>query len=170
VKRFILSLASLLFVCNIAFGLTPKEREIVLHAKAQLESAQAEQKHSRDLAAWATQSNQQAWDFANATKAAADQTGKEINTAHQHEKEQASYIAQIEPVYKAVTRWWDIGAFVWGAKQLIKHLLILALFGTGLMLAFWGLTFAFPFLLPAFRIALIPFEWLIKHIEARMRK
>jgi len=142
----------------------------VLHAKAQLEDALKEQQHSKDLAAWAMQSNQEAWDFAASTKAAADLTGKEINTAHQHEKEQAAYIGKMEPVYKAVTRWFSLGAFVWGTQQLFKHLLILALFGTGLMLAFWGLTFVFPFLLPAFRIVTSFLHRILASIESRMRK
>jgi hypothetical protein len=155
---------------SLSFGLTPKEREIVLHAKNQLEAAVAEQQHSKDLAAWAMQSNQEAWDYAGQTKAAADLTGQEIKTAHQHEKEQASYITKLEPVYKAVTRWFSLGAFVWGTQQLLKHLVILALFGIGLMLAFWGLTFVFPFLLPVFRIVTGLLTRFLKSIENRIEK
>ena len=169
-RRIILSLAVLCCVCNIASALTPKEREIVLHAKAQLEAAQAEQKHSKDLADWAMQSNQEAWDFAASTKAAADQTGREIDIAHQHEKDQAAYIGTMEPVYKAVTRWFSLGAFVWGAQQLVKHLLILALFATGLLLALWALTFVFPFLMPIFQIVINFFTMILRKIADRFKR
>jgi hypothetical protein len=143
-RRLYLAFVILLSGCALSFGLTPKEREIVLHAKGQLEAAQKEQQHSKDLADWAMQSNQEAWDFAAATKAAADKTGIEIDIAHQHEKDQAAYIGKMEPVYKAVTRWWDLGAFVWGVKQLLKHLLILAFVGAALAAVVYGLSFLFP--------------------------
>ncbi len=160
----------LILLAVACLALTPAERKIVEHARAQLGDALKEQQHSKDLADWAMKSNQEAWDFANATKAAADVTAQEINVAHKHEQDQAAYIGKMEPVYKAVTRWFSLGAFVWGTQQLLKHLIILALFGTGLMLAFWGLTFLFPFLLPAFRIVTGLLTRLLKGIENRIER
>lgn len=151
-------------------ALTPAERKIVEHAKAQLEGAQTELKQAQDYAQWADKSQADAWTFAGQTDAAAKKTGQEIETAHKHEQDQAAYIAKIEPVYKAVTRWWGLGAFVWGIEELLKHLLILALFGTGLMLAFWGLTFVFPFLLPAFHLVVAFFHRILASIESRITK
>ena len=167
-KRNLYALLLVFATCTVCFGLTPAERKIVEHARTSLLQAQAEGKKQADMAAWADQEQKTAWDFAATQKTQIDQLQKDIKTSHDNEQTMANAVQKMKKVYDAVTRWWSLGAFVWGVQQLIKHLLILAIFGTVLMLVFWGLTFVFPFLLPAFRIALIPFNWLLAHIEARI--
>ncbi len=47
-------------------------------------------------------------------------------------------------VYDECTKWFGLGAFVYGFKELAKHVMWFAIGGIGLVAVLYGLSFAFP--------------------------
>lgn len=131
-----------------ASALTAQERKIIQAAQAQIE--QAMQNYTATKSAL-TDAQQQAAD-ADAHAAKTDQAAgvlkKQVDDAYNQEKTLATENAKMKPVYYECTKWWSLGAFVYGAKEVVKHTLILALVGGVLVIGLLVLSFFFPLLVP----------------------
>jgi ABC-type multidrug transport system fused ATPase/permease subunit len=129
---------------SMALALTPAERKTVQHARTELTTAQKDYTDAKTALAAADQRAQDAELHAQATDQFAGTLQKQVDTEHTEAQRLANLNAKMKPVYDQCTKWLSLGAFVYGFKELIKHLLILAAVGVGLMALVYGLSFAFP--------------------------
>jgi hypothetical protein len=142
----------LILLAIACLALTPAERNIVTDAKKHLDAAKAE-----NIQAW--DSAQSAWNTAAEADAHAKQTDAEaatvrqqIEVAHKNEQALATSNAKMKPVYEQCTKWWGIGAILYGFGQLAKHLLILLAVLVVLAVAVLVLSFFFPAMGPFIRM------------------
>ena len=110
----------------------------------------AQKAKQENIDAW--QSNKEAYDRVFEAEQHAAITDQRANTAETELRQYAKTCQAIEaernkmkPVYDQCTKWFGLGAFVFGFKMLLRNLLVLAVVGAVLAAAIWGLSFASPF-------------------------
>jgi hypothetical protein len=113
-------------------------------AKKSLADAQNALSESQGYAAWADTELGNAWRYEADTGEKITTLSGQIDQAHKHEQELADYEAKTKPVIDQVNKWWGLGAFVYGAKVLSRHLFILAAVVAVIALALFALSFFFP--------------------------
>jgi hypothetical protein len=106
-------------------GLPPKQEGIVLLARKELDTAMSQFAEGALKIAKADARAEAAEIHALNTEKYAEDLSKKIDAAHKREEVLAKDNLKMKPVYELCTKWWDLGAFVYGFKQLFKHLLIL---------------------------------------------
>lgn len=168
-KRFLIILLVIgLTISSLA--LTPAERQIAKRIEDNANKIELQNKQLQDYAGWADQEIKRAWDWGGQVDKNLGVLKSEIDTAHENEKRALADNARMQPVYDAVTRWWDLGAFVWGFQQLLKHLLILTIAASLLTGVLWGLSFLFPVIGGGLKTAWNFVTKLFKNILARFKK
>jgi hypothetical protein len=110
---------------KLLVGLPPKQQNYVEQAKTELHRGMSQFAEAAIKIANADKRASEAELHAAFTGTALNALGTEINKAYEREKTLAKDNARMKPVYELCTKWWDLGAFVYGFKQLFKHLLIL---------------------------------------------
>jgi hypothetical protein len=111
---------------KLLVGLPPKQQNYVEQAKTELHRGMSEFAEASVKIANADKRASEAELHAAVTGTALDALGVQITKAYDREKALAKDNARMKPVYDECTSWWDLGAFIYGFKQLFKHLLILA--------------------------------------------
>lgn len=159
-----------LYAVGTIWALTPAERKIVQHARTELTTAQTDYAAAKSALTDADQRAQDAELHAQLTDQYAGILQKRVNVEHRNAQTLADLNAKMKPVYDQCTRWLSLGAFVYGFKKLLEHLLILAAVGIGLMALVYGLSFAFP----AFGLVLAVIHRVLSRvlavIEARIKR
>jgi hypothetical protein len=127
-------------------ALTPQEKTILRHARDNAIVARTENQKIKTYVEWADQEIARAWQYAAETKAAAEQTGRDINDAYEREKACAKKVEYMEPFWVAGHKWFGLGAIWLGVQMLLKNLLVLAIVLVVLSGLIWLATLAFPWL------------------------
>ncbi len=125
-------------------ALTPQERQIIQAAQTQIEQAMQDYAATKAALVNASQAVIDADAHAANTDKAAGVLQSQVDDAYKREKALAADNAKMKPIYDACTRWGDLGAFVWGFKQLMKHVLWVMIGGIGLVIVIYALSFIFP--------------------------
>lgn len=133
-------------------ALTPVEKRAVNKAITKIAEAQAHYADSdkKIIEAWAYASKADARAFETDAKIGPLQ--EQINVSHKNEEELAKKVGKYEPFWKMGHRWFGIGGILQGFGILATHALILIGFIVIALIAFWGLSLAFPILRPIIAI------------------
>lgn len=140
-------LAYLLLTCYIAFAalaLTPAERTVVQQAQIELRAGKADYAQAQSDLAAADKRAADAETHAKQTDTANTALANDIKTYAAKAEAIAQQNVKMKLVYDECTKWMDLGAFVFGFKQLAKHLMWFAIGGVLLVVVLYGLSFAFP--------------------------
>jgi hypothetical protein len=105
----------------------PKDQgPLIFKAQQQLHEGMSQFEQAQSKVAEADQRAASAEQHARATDGYAKVLEGRVNEAYTRELTLAKDNAKIKPVYEQCTKWWGLGAILYGFGQLAKHLLILA--------------------------------------------
>ena len=149
-NKFLSLVLVVLFLSPSAMALTAQERKIIQAAQSQIEIAIQDYAATKTALTNAQQQAADADSHAAITDQAAGVLKKQVDDAYAREKALAIENAKMKPVYDECTKWFGLGAFVYGFKELIKHLLILAGVVIVLGVVVLVLVIIFPWLIPIF--------------------
>jgi hypothetical protein len=121
----------------LCLALTPAERKLALDAKNHLTEVAKERDAAKSELAQAWQSSKDGWDSANVTNQKAIKAEGEVKKEHEQLEKAVAQNSKMRKVYDACTRWWGIGAILFGISSLFKHIFILTivLVAVGLVLS-----------------------------------
>lgn len=147
-RLLIVLIAASLMAVTPAVALTEKERQLarqalseLQEAKAQFADAKAKLASADERAATAEQEAANARQFADQTQEKAAVLSKQIDVANSNELRLAQENAKMKPIYDRVTRWFGLGAIIFGLGMLLKNVFIAAAI---VAVAFFIASFIFP--------------------------
>ncbi len=139
------------FLALVSLALTPTERNTVERAKEYIVHAQSKAQEQQLVIEETDRENARLDQIAQGQQTQIITLSGQIDEHYKNEKKAIEYNQYAKPIIDQVNKWWGLGAFVYGAKVLSGHLLILALVISLAAGVLYALSFAFPFIGLAFR-------------------